>query len=90
MQQRVTVWRSSWPSATTCGVPRRPQGSGRWEAVFAALGTARVEFALPEQPLFDLLDAFRQDVEKTRDRAGYRDRHELPTTAGAPPIPWAG
>jgi len=53
------------------------RASGRWEAVFAALGTARVEFALPEQPLFDLIDAFRQDVEKTRDRTGYRDRHEL-------------
>ena len=52
-------------------------GSGRWEGVFSALGTARVEFALPEQPLFDLLDAFRQDVEKTRDQAGYRDREEL-------------
>ena len=51
--------------------------SGRWRSLFAALGTARVEFALPEQPLFDLLDAFRQDVEKTRDRAGYRDRAEL-------------
>jgi squalene synthase HpnC len=52
-------------------------GSGRWHALFAALGTATVEFALPEQPLFDLLDAFRQDVEKTRDGAGYRDRPEL-------------
>ena len=52
-------------------------GSGRWGNLFAALGTARVEFALPEQPLFDLLDAFRQDVEKTRDRAGYRDRTDL-------------
>lgn len=52
-------------------------GSGRWGNLFAALGTARVEFALPEQPLFDLLDAFRQDVEKTRDRAGYRDRADL-------------
>src|SRR5215218_6367900 len=53
------------------------RGSGRWEGVFAALGTARVEFGLPEQPLFHLLDAFRQDVEKTRDRAAYRDRDEL-------------
>ena len=53
------------------------RGSGRWDNLFAALGTARVEFALPEQPLFDLLDAFRQDVEKTRDRAGYRDRADL-------------
>lgn len=53
------------------------RGSGRWEGVFSALGTARVEFALPGQPLFDLLDAFRQDVEKTRDRTGYRNREEL-------------
>jgi hydroxysqualene synthase len=53
------------------------RGSGRWEGVFTALGTARVEHALPERPLYDLLDAFRQDVEKTRDRAGYRDREEL-------------
>jgi squalene synthase HpnC len=53
------------------------RGTGRWDGVFAALGTARVEFALPEQPLFDLIDAFRQDVEKTRDGVGYRDRQEL-------------
>ena len=52
-------------------------GSGRWANLFAALGTARVEFALPQQPLYDLLDAFRQDVEKTRDAAGYEDRDEL-------------
>ncbi len=53
------------------------KGSGRWAGLFAALGTARVEFALPEQPLYDLLDAFRQDVEKTRDGAGYETRAEL-------------
>lgn len=52
-------------------------GSGRWPQVFAALGSAARGFALPPQPLFDLLDAFRQDVEKTRDRAGYADRAEL-------------
>lgn len=53
------------------------EGSGRWAQVFAALGAAARDFALPPQPLFDLLDAFRQDVEKTRDRAGYADRVEL-------------
>ena len=51
--------------------------SARWHSLFAALNTASVEFALPQQPLFDLLDAFVQDVEKTRDRAGYQDRAEL-------------
>ena len=51
--------------------------SARWHSLFAALNTASVEFALPDPPLFDLLDAFRQDVEKTRDGAGYADRAEL-------------
>lgn len=51
--------------------------SARWSSLFAALNTASVEFALPEAPLFDLLDAFRQDVEKTRDASGYADRAEL-------------
>jgi hydroxysqualene synthase len=52
-------------------------GSGRWPEVFGPLGLAARQFALPAQPLFDLLDAFRQDVEKTRDRAGYASRAEL-------------
>lgn len=52
-------------------------GSGRWRHVFGPLRTAVDAFALPREPLFDLLDAFRQDVEKTRDRAGYADRPEL-------------
>lgn len=51
--------------------------SARWSSLFAALNTASVEFALPEAPLYDLLDAFRQDVEKTRDASGYADRAEL-------------
>jgi len=52
-------------------------GSGRWPGVFGPLGLAARQFALPAQPLHDLLDAFRQDVEKTRDRAGYASRAEL-------------
>lgn len=52
-------------------------GSGRWAGVFGRLAAAATAFALPTQPLFDLLDAFRQDVEKTRDAAGYADRAEL-------------
>lgn len=52
-------------------------GSGRWAPVFAPLRQAVQAFELPRQPLADLLDAFRQDVEKTRDRAGYADRAEL-------------
>jgi squalene synthase HpnC len=35
------------------------------------------DFCLPLPPLADLLSAFRQDVVKTRDGAGYADRAEL-------------
>ena len=35
------------------------------------------DFALPERLLADLLSAFMQDIEKTRDAAGYADRAEL-------------
>ena len=50
---------------------------GRWRHVFGPLRTAVEEFALPRQPLEDLLDAFRQDVVKTAAGAGYADRAEL-------------
>lgn len=52
-------------------------GSLRWPAVFGPLAVAARDFHLPAQPLFDLLDAFTQDVRKTRDEAGYADRAEL-------------
>jgi squalene synthase HpnC len=51
--------------------------SGRWPAVFGPLRHSIARFALPCQPLDELLDAFRQDVLKTRDGAGYLDRAEL-------------
>ena len=51
--------------------------SPRWPAVFGPLSSAVREFALPSQPLFDLLDAFTQDVRKTRDGEGYANRAEL-------------
>ena len=49
----------------------------RWPEVFGPLAFAMREFALPETLLADLLSAFVQDIEKTRDRAGYADRAEL-------------
>jgi squalene synthase HpnC len=51
--------------------------SGRWPAVFPALGQAVADFALPQEPLAALLDAFAQDVRKTAAGAGYTDRAEL-------------
>jgi squalene synthase HpnC len=50
---------------------------GRWGEVFGPLREAVAAFALPSQPLYDLLSAFEQDVAKTRDHAGYAHRAEL-------------
>jgi hydroxysqualene synthase len=52
-------------------------GSGRWPQVFEPLARAVRDFDLPGPPLFDLLDAFRQDVLKTAAADGYADRMEL-------------
>lgn len=51
--------------------------SGRWPQVFEPLGAMIRAFDLPVPLLADLLDAFRQDVVKTRDQGGYVDRDEL-------------
>jgi hydroxysqualene synthase len=51
--------------------------SGRWRAIFDPLSRVLAQWSLPLPSLFDLLDAFEQDVRKTRDRAGYADRAEL-------------
>ena len=49
----------------------------RWRGVFLPLSAALRDFRLPPTLLEDLLDAFCQDVQKTRDAAGYADRAEL-------------
>ena len=51
--------------------------SGRWPQVFDALAPMLAQFQLPVVLLDDLLDAFAQDVRKTRDQASYADRTEL-------------
>ena len=51
--------------------------SGRWPQVFEPLATMLRQFHLPVPLLDDLLDAFAQDVRKTRDQASYADRAEL-------------
>jgi phytoene/squalene synthetase len=45
--------------------------------VFDALGQAIESTSLPAQPLFDLLDAFEQDVVYTSVGQGYKNRDEL-------------
>jgi hydroxysqualene synthase len=44
-----------------------------WPQVFGPLQTALREHQLPLPLLHDLLDAFVQDIEKTRDQSGYAD-----------------
>ena len=51
--------------------------SPTWAPVFASLAQAIDEFGLPEALLADLLSAFVQDIEKTRDGGAYADRAEL-------------
>lgn len=51
--------------------------SGRWPQVFDPLARMLQEFRLPVPLLDDLLDAFAQDVRKTRDQASYADAAEL-------------
>jgi hydroxysqualene synthase len=49
----------------------------RWSGLFAALGHSIHTFALPVHCLHDLLDAFTQDISKTRDGSRYADEAEL-------------
>jgi squalene synthase HpnC len=49
----------------------------RWPHVFGPLAVQRAAFDLPEELFHALLDAFEQDIEKTRDGTGYRDYDEL-------------
>jgi hydroxysqualene synthase len=51
--------------------------SGRWPRVFGPLGEMIRAFELPVPLLSDLLDAFTQDVIKTRDQTTYADHAEL-------------
>ncbi len=51
--------------------------SVRWLKVFGALQLAIAQYQLPAQPLFDLLDAFEQDVVYTSVGQGYRNHAEL-------------
>ncbi|MEY4651803.1 MAG: hypothetical protein RI884_384 [Pseudomonadota bacterium] len=51
--------------------------SDRWADVFTPLAAVVARHALPLPPLDDLLDAFMQDVARSRDGLGYANREEL-------------
>ncbi len=52
-------------------------GSGRWPQVFGPLQAMIQTFDLPVPLLADLLDAFTQDIVKTRYKTGYANHAEL-------------
>ena len=62
-------------TAACAATPMPPET--RWAWVFGPLQQAIQQHQLPPQLLHDLLDAFVQDIEKTRDGAGYADLAEL-------------
>jgi len=51
--------------------------TSRWPHVFGPLAYSIAQYGLPENLLADLLSAFMQDIEKTRDHGTYADRAEL-------------
>ena len=72
--QALAAYRQDLTAACTAApIPPEP----RWAWVFGPLQQAIQQHQLPPQLLHDLLDAFVQDVEKTRDGAGYADQAEL-------------
>ncbi|MBC7436251.1 MAG: squalene synthase HpnC [Bdellovibrionales bacterium] len=68
----LAAYRADLAAVTQHGEP-----SSRWPQVFAPLRSVIRQFRLPESLLADLLSAFAQDVEHTRDAAGYEDRAVL-------------
>ncbi|WP_296507608.1 squalene synthase HpnC [Rhodoferax sp.] len=59
------------------GLAAEPAALARWPQVFGPLRTQRQAHGLPDALLHALLDAFVQDIEKTRAATGYRNHAEL-------------
>ena len=72
--QALSRYRQALQAAAD-GPPVAPDQAWAW--VFAPLQQVIKTHQLPTQLLHDLLDAFVQDVEKTRDGAGYGNQAEL-------------
>ena len=72
--QALTAYRQALQAASA-ELPVAPDQAWAW--VFVPLQQVIKTHQLPTQLLNDLLDAFVQDVEKTRDGAGYADQAEL-------------
>ncbi len=71
--QDLTAYRQDLTAICASG----PAWSPRWAPIFGPLQVAIQAHQLPVQALHDLLDAFVQDVEKSRDGTGYATAAEL-------------
>ena len=71
--QDLAAYRRDLTAACAPGASWSP----RWAPIFGPLQVAIQAHQLPVQALHDLLDAFVQDVEKSRDGAGYATAAEL-------------
>jgi squalene synthase HpnC len=71
--QDLGAYRQDLTAASVPGATWSP----RWAAIFGPLQAAIHTHQLPVKALHDLLDAFVQDVEKSRDAAGYATQAEL-------------
>lgn len=72
---RLGQYRADLESCLQLNHPYTP--SVQWPHVFGPLRAAVKQYQLPPRPLFDLLDAFEQDVIYTHVGQGYRNRAEL-------------
>lgn len=75
--QRLAELQSYRQELVTAASAVTAPSSHQWPQVFGALKVAFQTHHLPVQLLHDLLDAFVQDIEKSRDGAGYADDDEL-------------
>ena len=74
----LAAYRRDLLACTAPGAPDVPAGiSARWPQVFKPLGQIIRRHALPLPLLEALLDAFEQDVRRTRDQDDYADRAQL-------------
>ena len=71
--QQLHAYRQDLIAASATNTPK----SALWPQVFVPLHHAIATHQLPVQLLHDLLDAFVQDTEKTRDQTGYATEAEL-------------
>jgi squalene synthase HpnC len=75
--QDLARYRSQLALAADYKLDAAAEFDPRWAPVFSALQRALQSYPLPVELFHDLLDAFVQDIEKTRDLAGYADDAEL-------------